>query len=438
MTMAAHEYHDQGMVGNRPVPVLCTTMKTTLLTLVAISLAVMAQAQTPVTVSTAPQNADQVWYSMANGEVARAPLAEWDLAFQISGFESSILVNTAKGNKVYHTGAGIADWATITAPDEDAWTELNNSETNWAEGALTYGNTLGNDGFNLGWGTYNMTTHAVVGTEVYAVQLDGTTWKKLRIDGLVGGTYAFTYANLDGSEEVNGALVKTNFAGKVFGYWDMTTNAAVDREPAAADWDLVFTKYLTDLGVMWYGVAGILQNSNVEVAQLDGVDPVNTSWLDADGQFSTEINTIGSDWKSYINDEYVYPEDRVYFVKDVPGNIWKIVFTGYGGGATGDMSFNQEMVSTVGIDEQGMAQASAHVYPNPVRDGQAQVVLDLPAAHSVARVFNSTGQQVLEQQWSGHLGLSTRTLDVHGLAKGIYLLRIDTDRSNITAKLVVE
>ena len=115
-----------------------------------------------------------------------------------------------------------------------------------------------------------------------------------------------------------------------------------------------------------------------------------------------------------------------------------IVFTGYGGGATGDISFNQEAVSAVGINEQGQAQGSVLVYPNPVTDGQAQVMLDLPAANSVARVFNATGQQMLEQQWSGHNGLSIRTLDVHGLAKGIYLLRIDTDRSNTTAKLVID
>jgi hypothetical protein len=393
-------------------------------------------AQTEVTISTAAGNTQQVYYSLATDAEHAVPLAEWDLAFQINGFESSILVNTAKGDKVFHTGVGVSDWASITAPDEEAWTEINNSETHWSKGALTYGNDIDDDGFNLGWGTYNMATHAVMGTEVYAVQLSNGTWKKLRIDGLIGGVYMFTYADLDGSQEVEAQLVKGDFSTKVFGYWDMTANAAVDHEPASADWDLLFTKYLSDLGVMWYGVAGVLQHPSVTVAQLDGVDPVSVDWLAADGQFSAEINTIGSDWKSYNGTAYEYPADRVYFVKDVAGNVWKLIFTGYGGAATGTMTFTKELVSATSVNEIASA-GTAVVYPNPVEGGRAQLLLDLPASEAFVTVLDMNGKQVHAERLTGIVPMSVHPIGLDGLATGTYLLRVQHMAGVTTSKLIV-
>lgn len=396
-----------------------------------------SQAQTPVTVSTSPQNADQVWYSLANGEVERAPLAEWDLAFELSGFTSSIRVNTARGLAVYETPLDTSEWNDVLAADPDNWTPIHNSEETWVVGALNHGNDLDlPEGVNMGWGNYDQATHFIMGTRIYAILFPDNSWKKLLIRSLISNVYTFTVANLDGTDSHTGTLNKQLYPNRNFAYFSLGTNAIMDREPPRTSWDLLFTKY-TSFVPTAYGVAGVLQNKGVTALQVNDVPTDEAIWTDAG--FSANMNVLGADWKN-LNAEFQYEivGDTTYFVKDVPGNIWKIVFTGYGGGATGDISFNQEMVSSVGISEQGTAQGSVLVYPNPVTDGQAQVMLDLPAANSVARVFNATGQQMLEQQWSGHNGLSIRTLDVHGLAKGIYLLRIDTDRSNTTAKLVID
>src|SRR5690606_27879220 len=199
---------------------------------------------------------------------------------------------------------------------------------------------------NMGWGTYNTLSHIISGTQMYAILMaDGMTWKKLRIDGLVGGTYHFTYADLDGSNEQNATLAKSGFSGRNFGYWDLTQHTSVDREPASADWDLLFTKYMSDLGAMWYGVAGVLQNTGVQVAQLDGVDPLTVEAVAAEGQYSSAINIIGSDWKTLSGFSYVIVPDRAYFVKAKNGALWKLVFTDYSGSATGVMTFTQELVS---------------------------------------------------------------------------------------------
>ncbi|MDX9750927.1 MAG: HmuY family protein [Flavobacteriales bacterium] len=393
-----------------------------------------ASAQETVTISTNAQNADQVYYSLANGIMATRPLAEWDLAFEITGFTSSILVNTAKGNKVYHVGPA-GDWDATTAATPEAWTALANSETSWNAGALTHG---ADGGFNLGWGTYDMDTHIVTGTELFAIELAGGTWKKLRIDGLVTGTYHFTYADIDGSDEQTGTLVKTAFQDKVFGYWDLSAHAAVDREPAAAQWGLLFTKYLSDLGGTMYPVAGVLHNKGVQVAQLDGVDPVSVYHAQAEGQYSSDINTIGSDWKTFNGSAYVYADDRVYYVKGVDGALWKLIFTGYGGGATGTMTFTQELVSAVSVNDIARSNGQVMVHPNPTMDGRAQLVLDVPAEQAMLTVHDLAGRAVFAEQLTGIGTLTVRTIDLAHAGAGAYVVRVEHERGVATTRLIVQ
>jgi|JI10StandDraft_1071094.scaffolds.fasta_scaffold140188_2 hypothetical protein len=418
--------------------VLCSLMKNTIFLALAMVASGLLSAQTPVTVSTQAGNAQQVWYSLQNGEVASAPQAEWDLAFEMTGFSSSIRVNTAKGLVVYETLAATSAWDAVNSVDSANWIRVENSDTSWSVSALNNGNNLLDpDGFNVGWGDYNIATHVIVGSKIYVIDMAGAGWKKLRINSLANGIYSFTYANIDGSEAHDSELIKTEFTGKNFGYWSFSTNGTLDREPLTTDWDLLFTKY-TGFVPTAYPVSGVLQNKAVTALQVDGVPPTDANWLD--GLYSTEMNIIGSDWKAYDFDlnQYTITADRTYFVKDVPGNIWKLVFTGYGGSATGDMSFNQELVSAVGIGEQNAQQGTLIASPNPVTNGQAQLIVDVPAQNGMLSVLNMAGQKMMQEQWSGLNGLSTRTLDVSGLAKGLYILRFDTTNTTFTGKLVIE
>ncbi|MBK8339261.1 MAG: hypothetical protein IPK99_04325 [Flavobacteriales bacterium] len=72
-------------------------------------LAGVLHAQTTVTVTTGPANSEQTWYSLADGVVGSAALAEWDLAFEIQGFTASILTNGAKGIVLYKAPYAIGD-----------------------------------------------------------------------------------------------------------------------------------------------------------------------------------------------------------------------------------------------------------------------------------------------------------------------------------------
>lgn len=414
-------------------------MKKTLLLSAAFT-ALSVSAQTTVTVTTGAGNATQTYYSLANGIQASANLADWDLAFEINSFNSSILVNTAKGLKVYETSAAVDEWELLNAPDVENWTLLQNSETHWSSGALTHGNNLSEPtGLNVGWGNYNMITHTIVGTRIYVLEdLEGD-FRKLRINSLATGTYSFTYAALDGSGEQTSALQKSNFIGKNFGYFNLSTGATIDMEPAADEWDLLFTKYIAVIPAPEptpYPVAGVLQNKRVMAMQVDGVPTAEAMWNGAD--LDSAINIIGSDWKTFnmTTFQYEYPADRTYFVEDRDLNIWKLIFIGYGGSSNGDMTFTQELVSSVGVEEEAYGQLA--IFPNPTAQGQVSVVLNSEVRNGQLTVFDRSGRVVKEQLVNGGGALAAVPLDLSGLQAGLYMVRLDATGTVFQTRVVVE
>ena len=408
----------------------------------SLLLASATLAQTTVTVTTSAGNATQTYYSLLNGVQGSAELASWDLAFEINGFTSSIQVNTAKGLSVYETPAAIADWSSVNSPDEENWTKLYNSETYWSAGALTHGNNLDQpDGFNVGWGTYNMITHTIMGTKVYVIKSADESYRKLRINSLASGTYSFTFADLDGSNEQTSSLLKSAFSGKNHGYFSFEGNAVLDLEPPTASWDLVFTKYTSIINSpapTAYAVAGVLQNRNVPAMQIDGVDTSIADWTTA--AFDTSINIIGYDWKTYNmgTSMYEYAEDRTYFVLDRAGNIWKLIFTEYGGGSNGDMTFTQELVSSVGLEEVTGSGVDLTIYPNPSSDGTVQLVMNETPKNSVLSILDASGRVVAQHLLPIATGPVVRSIDLDGIPAGVYHIRVQGEGVSSSAKLMVQ
>lgn len=400
-----------------------------LLLLPAALLLARASAQTAVTVSIAPGYAEQVWYSLQNGVVATAPKDNWDLAFEIDGFTASVLVNTQKaGVEVVKSPFAIADWNNVDTAGLSTWPRAHNADTSWSFGALNQGPFA--DEFDLGWGNYNMITHVVAGDTIFLVHLSSGVWRKLRIDGLATGTYTFTHANLDGSDELTGQIVKSAYATKNFVYWDLGTNTLVDREPAKDSWDLTFVKYIAFIPQP-YGVTGVLQNKGVEASAATGVLPANADWTTA--AFSAHINSIGFGWKAFDmqNMQWVIEDSLSYFVKDLAGNVWQLVFTGFGGSASGDISFTQELVSATGLAEQPLA-ATLRAWPNPTEDGR--VSIDAAGARVLGvEVLDAAGRLVLGQ---GEVGGGLVTLDLGDLGPGTYTVRLRTDLGTAHTRLL--
>lgn len=398
--------------------------------------AIMAQT----TVTTGAGNTQQTYYSLSNGVVSSVGLADWDLAFELTGITGSILLNTAKGHKLYKAPYTLAQWSSIdTTGLQASWPEQHNSETNWSSGAFNQGLTA--NPFDLGWGIYNFVTHNITGDSCFVLKLNTGDWKKLRMDGFASATnsFTFTWADLDGGNEQVGSLTRSAYPGKSFGYYNLFTNSAVDLEPPAAQWDLLFTKYMgyvTQPFPAMYPVVGVLQNRQVEAIQIDGVPTADATYWGT--PFGAAINIIGYDWKSFNQGtfQWEYAQDRTYFVKDRAGNIWKLVFTGYGGSANGNIIFNQELVGQASVDEQGRGSALV-LAPNPATS-QVNLIIAAEVNAAVVSIIDMNGRMVDQQQLIGLSGLSQRPIDVSALPAGLYLVRVQGEALDATVRLVKE
>src|SRR5689334_3355606 len=138
-------------------------------------------------VSISPGYTNQSFYSLSNGEIANELNTDWDLAFQISGFQATILVNSKNNIRLFKSGKDVNDWSSITANDTvgvlNSGNELFNQDTSWWAGAFNMTNDVANQ-FDLGWGVYDFATHVVTGDSLFYIKLSSGVVKKLWIQSL--------------------------------------------------------------------------------------------------------------------------------------------------------------------------------------------------------------------------------------------------------------
>lgn len=419
-------------------------MKIKLLSILAF-FAFTAQAQwgTDDVVSIGSGYADQVWYSLENDEQGTAPKNNWDLAFEINGFTSSIRVNGANDVKVWkYPNGDTTDWATLDTNGMAAnWPMYYNSDTSWSYGALNAGTDFNNQ-FDMGWGVYNMTTHHVVGDSLFVIQLNDNTYRKLWIERLASGSYTFRYANLDNSGDVSETLAKSDYTDRNFGYYSIESQQELDREPNNMGWDLLFTQYGVYFPSFNYFTTstGVLQNSGVEAAKAYPVNDSSTYEDYSAHTLSQEINTIGYEWKTFDMGTFTYSIDdsTVYFVKAKNGDYWKMVFTGFGGSTTGDMEFTKKKLGSVGINE-FETESFVQVYPNPSQTNQnISLVLDSKNPENIkVNMIDLSGRIVSKQNINVQPGLNTYTITAPAIA-GQYILQVAGQNIHTTTKIIIK
>lgn len=391
-------------------------------------------------VSTGASYANQVWYSLSADEQGTAPKNNWDLAFEANGFGSTIHINSVNGVMLWnYPNADTSGWSTIDTTGLHTWSARWNSDTSWALGAMGKYADPTND-MDLDWGKYNMTTHIITGDSLYIIKLGDGSYKKLWIRGLASGTYTFRYANIDGTGLQNVTLAKSGYTGKNFGYYSLQTNTALDREPVSTAWDLVFTQHTAFIPSA-YTVTGVIANVGVEVAKLAAIPNKNTYVDYGSATFGTAINTIGYNWKTFGGSSFVVQDSLLFFVKPVNGDIWKVIFTGFGGSASGKYYFTKEKLYTNTSAVAGNAGASTSValYPNPSYGQGVTVVYSIAGAAQQAtmQVTDITGRVMLYEQLTTNAGLQQYQLLPGTLPQGMYVVSISTAGSISQQKLII-
>jgi hypothetical protein len=281
---------------------------------------------------------NDIYYSFKNGVIAEVSRASWDIAFSVSTRSSSILINEGAGVKLKVYPNAWSWSGSIDTTGYHSWEFLNNADTTWEEGAFN-ANATGHP--NYGWGIYNSNNHNIEnadGGALYIIKLRNGNFKKIWIETKFSALqkYSFRYADLDGSNEQDVADMDISDSKANYVYYSLQDNLRLDREPDATTWDLVFTKWVDNS--INYTVTGVLQNIDIPAIDLTVDDPANFTYTD--DQFVDDINTIGSDWKTFNGTQYDIATNRVFVVKDKSAKVYRIVFTGFAGSSTGVLSFD--------------------------------------------------------------------------------------------------
>ena len=402
--------------------------------IIAISTCFCLSAQNPTSISLGSGYANQSFYSFSNGEIVNVDNSNWDLGFSLEGFSATIRTNDGKGVELYTYHLGdTSSWSMINNSSSSSLTQpMYNSDTSWTIGAFDQ-NQLGHPDY--GWGVYNQSTHYVVGDSLFIVKTVNGNWKKLWIESLtVSGEYLFKYANLDGSDLQSNSILKSSYSGKHFVYFSLDQNAILDREPLSTEWDITFTKYVTPVMGMAYGVTGVLSNTGIKVAKALNIGSAATYSDYSSHSFETEMNTIGYDWKSYQGGAYVLDPSRCYFVKDFNQNIWKIYFTGFDGMSTGNIEFNTELLSSTSIDYHSNF-SKFNLYPNPAKE-EVTIMIDTKEQEAEIEIFDLSGKLIFNKNVLG--GFKAYNLDLSSYQKGFYVLAITINGVKSQKKLVIQ
>ena len=109
-------------------------------------------------------------------------------------------------------------------------------------------------------------------------------------------------------------IANTNNSNNLYNYYSLQNSTEVVAEPATSDWDLKFTKYYTALppNNTMYLVTGVLHNDMVEIAENDEPNgiPENPTLT-----YSTDINTIGYDWKSFTGGSFSVDSQKSLYAR---------------------------------------------------------------------------------------------------------------------------
>jgi len=414
-------------------------MKKTLLTYSLILLFLCSYSQNSDSVILNSSYTNQSFYNLNDGEIANIDNTNWDLAFSSSGYGSAIRINAQAGVELFvYPNGDINDWNSVDITNINNWSSIINSDTTWTIGAFNATSDPTNS-LDLGWGVYSTITHHITGDSIHIIKLSNGDYKKLQMIKLSSGVYDFKYANIDGSNEVTTNVSKSNYTSKNFGYYSLTNEAELDREPDSDFWHILFTKYVSEIypGTN-YAVTGVLTNKDIEVAKAEGVDISNVNYNSY--SFSSQINTIGYNWKSYNMSSFSYDivDSLCFFIKDDFGSIWKLQLTGFEGSSSGKINFNVENILSASdnvLDKNVFA-----IYPNPTKSKEIKIIYDLNYSTSSLNKFDfyDLNGKLVKSLKLANNGFFERDVNLYDLKSGIYFVSLITDEKSFQQKLIIQ
>ncbi len=410
-----------------------------------------AQSSAPVTdtIYTGAGYANEVYYSMANGNMGAVNRKQWDIAIRASTRSASILTNdAANNNAIGLAGAELytyptsdtSGWATADTVGISTWKLMVNSTSDWEKGAF---NQYQKGHPDYGWGIYNAVTHDLVGDSLYIIKLRDGSFRKLWIVRKYSAEnkVALRYANLDGSGDTSVLVSCSPYSAKNFLGFSLINGQPVDFEPVvSSSWDILFTKYMyTYPDGTLYPVTGVLSNYGIKVNKFEHVAP-GFQGFDLATMDSTR-SPIGWQWKFYDFDSSLYRvvDSLVYFVQNRGGNIYKLVYKGFAGSSTGRIILEKQLISTAGINETPSVMINIAVFPNPASTDVNLVLNPGKSSYINILMTDISGRPALQDRFDVRQDdLNTVKLPVNNIPAGVYLLTVSSGLNRMTRKVIIQ
>jgi HmuY protein len=405
------------------------------------------QAQTFQEIATGAGYQKQSFINLAAGTEKQVNNTAWDIAFTAFGAQDAgIFINESSGSSMGQPLPQLELYYTLSddfteVPDPTALTDnrLHNSEITWQYGAFNEVRNQNNPA-DFGWGEYSFMTNQVTGGLVYVIKLRDGQYRKIKIESLAVAngvqSYTFKYANLDGTNELTKTVAKNPNTNQVLAYFSFATGNTVDVEPTNG-WDFVYCRYNTFIPdpatgePTLYNVTGLLSGLGVTVAEADGIDPTVSEIGVYVDSFQTQLDIVGSDWKSFSGTAWSIDEDRVYFVNS-NGTICKLHFVDFEGASTGKAVFEKtELGSTNSVNDPNALGLKLNTYPNPTTD-LLYVSLEVPAQlaqNGQLMVTDMAGRQLIQRRVALREGFQVFELPTVQLSSGSYQLNLVAGQS---------
>lgn len=223
-----------------------------------------------------------------------------------------------------------------------------------------------------------------------------------------------------------------------FAYFDFESGSLFDREPETDEWDIVFTRYhaLQEVG-SHYLVAGVLSNVNTPGNRFYPVSMDFNDWFLQ--PLEPTKATIGWDWKWFsFATGWNIEDSLVYFIQSPNGNVHKIYFTDFAGTSSGDITFEQEIVSMVDIESPEVNENNIQLLPNPANN-MVNINWNFDLSHKAnLKIYDITGKEVISKTLNFNDHQNGVFLDISTLKEGMYVVSIVNGSTLISEKLMVQ
>lgn len=394
-----------------------------------------------------PGYRNEVYYSLKNKMVDTVPVRNWHVAFSALGgreaYYYTVMLNHSNDVRmVKYPNSDITGWSSLDTTGWKSWRKFFNGDEKWSEGAL---NRDPEAHPYYSWGIYNSNVPGEIdGDSIFVIYANpnppGKPWAKkfyvVSRKSISGArSWTFRYANLDGSEDTTITMMDSNYPKNHFMYYNLQKKEELKREPDSNKWDLLFTRYFakqTDPNNPYYQVTGVLHNIQTKVIKIKGQLSDNVNVTDTgDSRFSDKINTIGYDWKAFDfnSNQFRMGDSLTYVILNAHGDtnstvtyeIYKLKFTGFGGGANGKVVFATQKMLTMNtavntIDENKFVYTLS---PNP-SNGNTQLFVNTDKLSTMQiNIYDLNGKLIYNQQTKNN-GFNVYNLPTENIGKGLY------------------